>query len=556
MAISHQTVNVHGLERHLRRAVFVLHQVHGEHDHPGDPEENDVETGNQYIGRVEGFQEIGLLRPAQGGERPQAGTEPGVEHVVVLLQGNIRTEVVLGADFGFVAADVDLAGLVVPGRNAVAPPELTADAPVLNVAHPGEVHVFVLLGHEGDAAIFNGGDGRFGQRLGRHVPLIRQPRLDDGPGAVALRYFRGVVVDADQKAGGVERSHDLLARFEAVEAGVFGGEGAIDGVVQRAVEVEYLGSGQNGSVLVEDVQQRQVVSLADVVVVEVVGRGDLHAAGAELRVAIVVRDDRDATAYQRQLNELADQRLVALIVRVHGNGRITEHGFRAGRRDDQIVQTFSGLCAIGQRVAQVPQMALLVMVFHFEVGDCGVQLGVPVYQPLATVDQAVFVQAHEGFLNGFGQAVVHREALAAPVDRRAQATDLAADVATGLILPFPDFFEKFVATQIVTALTQGFELALHQHLRGDTGVVGARLPQGVATLHAAEADQGVHDRVIETVAHVQAAGDVRRRNHDGVRVARALRSEIVFGLPGLVPGSFDGVRLVGLVHARREPDLL
>jgi hypothetical protein len=213
-------VHVHGLERYLRRAVLVLDQVHGQHDHPGNPEENDVEAGDQHVGGVEFLQEFGLFRPAQGGEGPQARTEPGVENVVVLLQRNVRTEVVLGAHFGFVAADVDLARLVVPGRNAVAPPQLTADAPVLDVTHPGEVHVFVLLGHELDAAVFHGGNGRLGQRLGGHVPLVGQPRLDGcrsgRPSAL------GVVVDADQQAGGVEVGNDLLARFEAVEAGVFG----------------------------------------------------------------------------------------------------------------------------------------------------------------------------------------------------------------------------------------------------------------------------------------------------------------------------------------------
>ena len=60
-------------------------------------------------------------------------------------------------------------------------------------------------------------------------------------------------------------------------------------------------------------------------------------------------------------------------------------------------------------------------------------------------------------------------------------------------------------------------LTLNQHLGGDTGVVGARLPQGVATLHAAETDQGVHDRVVKTVTHVQAAGDVRRRGGSPLR---------------------------------------
>ena len=35
---------------------------------------------------------------------------------------------------------------------------------------------------------------------------------------------------------------------------------------------------------------------------------------------------------------------------------------------------------------------------------------------LAAIDQAVFMQAHEGFFNSFGQAIVHGEAFAAPVD--------------------------------------------------------------------------------------------------------------------------------------------
>ncbi|MNI25655.1 hypothetical protein D3C73_793170 [compost metagenome] len=336
-----------------------------------------------------------------------------------------------------------------------------------------------------------------------------------------------MIVNADQQAGGVERGHDLLARFEAVETGVFGRDLAVDGFVKRAVEVEYLAGRQNGGVLVEDVQQRQVVTLADFVVVEVVGRGDFHAAGAEFRVAVIVGDDRDAAANQRQLDKFADQGFVAFIVRVNGHGGVAEHGFRASGRDDQEVVAFSGLGAVGQRVFQVPQETFLVVVFHFEVGNRRVQLGVPVDQALAAVDQAVFVQADESLFNGLREAVVHGEALAAPIYGRTEATDLTADVAAGLILPFPDFLEEFFAAQVVAALALGFELTLDQHLCGDTGVVGTRLPQGVATLHAAETDQGVHDRVVEAVTHVQAAGDVRRRDHDGVGLARALRGEVI-----------------------------
>ncbi len=42
----------------------------------------------------------------------------------------------VGTRVGFVVADEDVAGFVVPRRDAMAPPELAADAPVLDVLHP------------------------------------------------------------------------------------------------------------------------------------------------------------------------------------------------------------------------------------------------------------------------------------------------------------------------------------------------------------------------------------------------------------------------------------
>jgi hypothetical protein len=50
------------------------------------------------------------------------------------------------------------------------------------------------------------------------------------------------------------------------------------------------------------------VALADRVVVEVVRGRDLHHAGAELAVDVVVGDHRDLAIGQRQAHGLADQR--------------------------------------------------------------------------------------------------------------------------------------------------------------------------------------------------------------------------------------------------------
>jgi fatty acid desaturase len=42
----------------LWRTIFILHEVHGHHDHTSNPEEDDVKTSHQYISWVEGIEEI------------------------------------------------------------------------------------------------------------------------------------------------------------------------------------------------------------------------------------------------------------------------------------------------------------------------------------------------------------------------------------------------------------------------------------------------------------------------------------------------------------------
>ena len=59
------------------------HVVQARQHHPRHPERDDVAAGDQHVGRIVVFQFLGLLRPAERGMRPEGGTEPGVENVVV-----------------------------------------------------------------------------------------------------------------------------------------------------------------------------------------------------------------------------------------------------------------------------------------------------------------------------------------------------------------------------------------------------------------------------------------------------------------------------------------
>ena len=89
----------------------------------------------------------------------------------------------------------------------------------------------------------------------------------------------------------------------------------------------------------------------------------------------------------------------------------------------------------------------------------------------------------------------------------------------------PRPLEKFFAAQVAaTGLLAFHQLPLDDHLRRDAGVIRARLPQHVLAPHALEAAENILQRIVERMAHMQVAGDIRRRNDDGESLgAGALR---------------------------------
>ena len=114
-------------------------------------------------------------------------------------------------------------------------------------------------------------------------------------------------------------------------------------------------------------QARQVVPLADLEVVRVVRRGHLHRAGAERRVDVLVGDDRDAPAGERQLDLGADQVLVALVVGVHGDGGVAEHRLGPGGGDHDRV--------VAVAVPDRDQLAVVVGVLDLDVASAVRQRG-------------------------------------------------------------------------------------------------------------------------------------------------------------------------------------
>ncbi len=212
--------------------------------------------------------------------------------------------------------------------------------------------------------------GACGQGLGVAEPLIGKPGLHHHAGAIPMRHHVDMVLDLLDEAQRFHVGDDALPRLEAVEAAI--------GRRHRVVQAR---------VLVEDIDQRQIVAPADLEIVEVVRRRDLDRAGAGRGIGIVVGDDRNAAVDQGQDRVLADEMLVALVVGMHGDAGIAQHGLRPrGGDDDELARRAL------DRIFEMPEMPLGLDALHLEIGDRGMQFRIPVHQPLVAVDQSVLVQ--------------------------------------------------------------------------------------------------------------------------------------------------------------------
>ncbi len=362
------------------------------------------------------------LRPPQRGKRHQGRRIPRVQHVGVAAQ---RAAAGQGARIGLGVGHIYLTLLVVPGGNLVAPPQLARDAPVLDVFQPLAVHDAPLVRENSHRPAVDRLQRDLRQRLAgavairagpahRHVPLVRQHRLDHLAGAAATGHRHPMRLLRHHQAGVAQVLQHRLARLVAVQPAVLG----------RGVLVDRCRRGQ-------DRERSEAVTLPEREVVEIVRRRDLHRARSELRIDIGVRDDRNRAAGQRQDHFGADTRLVAGIVRVDRHRHVAQQRFRTGGGDHQ------PRAAVGARIADLPDPPVLLLAFDFQVRHRGLQLRIPVDQALAAIDQPLLVQANEGFDDHARAGLVHREIGALPVARIAQPLHLLEDRVARILLPLP-----------------------------------------------------------------------------------------------------------------------
>ena len=114
-----------------------------------------------------------------------------------------------------------------------------------------------------------------------------------------------------------------------------------------------------------------------------------------------------------------------------------------------------------------------------------------------------------------------------------------------LVGPVPCMLQELVASQVMLLDALLGEFLHHLGLSGDRGVVGARHPTGILTLHTGPAHQNILNGVIQHVSHVEHTSHIGWWNDDGLGLTSVgFAGEKFVVKPVLIPFAFDLFRVV------------
>ena len=270
--------------------------------------------------------------------------------------------------------------------------------------------------------------------------------------------------------------------------------------------------------VVDYFQHREIVAQTDFVVVHVVGRGHLEAAGAEIHLHIAIFYNWYFLVDQRNKHLLPTQVTVTLIGRIDAYCSIRHNGLRTrGCNYKEVVGRIA--LAVGDEIAQVVEVALGVLVNHLVIAHGGEGDRIPVDHAHSPVYPTLAVEVAEGGNDSLGELRLHGEAGTVPVAGGAEFAQLLEYDAAMLFLPFPGVLEELLPGKVFLPYAHILEPGDHLGLGGYARVVGARHPASVLAVHTRFSYQHVVERVVEHVAHMKYAGHIWRRNHDGIRFA-------------------------------------
>ena len=385
-------------------------------------------------------------------------------------------------------------------RDAVTPPELARDTPILNVLQPVAVCCYVLCRVELDLALEHRRQSDVCEVLHREEPLLAEARLY-GCVLVALRVAHLVVVVLNllYQSGSLQVLYNLLAHVHAIHAYI------------------HARSLRDSAVRVEDIDSLEVVRLAECVVVHVVSWSNLQTARTELDIYVAVLDNRDNAVHQRYNHLVAAQPLVLRVLRVNTHCCVAHDCLWACSSHNSVVASVGVLMqhfalaasrhnrvhvCVSHIVAKVEQMTLLVAVDNLLCREHGLCLRVPVHHAQTAVDKSLFVEVHEHLQHALRALLIHSERCAVPIARRTETAQLLEDDSTMFVCPVPSVLKELFASEVALLDALLCKTIYYLSLCSNRSVVGARYPTSILSLHACAAHEDVLNRIVEHVAHV------------------------------------------------------
>ena len=293
---------------------------------------------------------------------------------------------------GLLGYDRLLAAAAIVGRNPVSPPQLAGNAPVTDVLEPVQIDLVKALRYKCQIAVLNRFDRRLCHFFHSNEPLLLDHRLDRRSAAIVCADCMRVRDNFDQKTKFFQVFDHFRSRVIAVHSRVLASE-----LIDR-------------SVVVQDRDLGKAMALSDFKVVRVMSRCDLDAACTELHIDILIGDDRDLSACERQLEHLSDYVFISVIIRVYSDSCIAEQGFRTGRGNFHKPAFLTDY-----RIINVPEEAVLIDMFDLSVRDRRSADRAPVDDLGAFVNVAFLIKAHEHFKDRVGTAFIHCKSLTLPV---------------------------------------------------------------------------------------------------------------------------------------------
>src|SRR3990172_430183 len=183
---------------------------------------------------------------------------------------------------------------------------------------------------------------RLSQRLHLDKPLVREIRLNDRVAPIAAADVVNMFLGLDEKTLIFQVLDDLLSCLEPVHPFILFWDGFIE-----------------PPRFIHDVLLFEVVPLPHEGIPRIMGRRHFDHPRAKSRVDEIIGDDRYTPPDDWKNGESSDELLVSIVVRMHRDGSIAEHGFRSGGGYDGKILGSVNL------ISDMPQLSVHLRMLHF-----------------------------------------------------------------------------------------------------------------------------------------------------------------------------------------------